>query len=64
MTDDEAHDVIRKDVEYIRSRVDKLYTDVHSIDSKLSGFMGKAAGISAAIAFAISAAGLIISVIF
>ena len=50
MSDHHSIEAIREDLKYVRKRVDSLYKDVGGIKVKLSGFMGKAAGMAATIA--------------
>jgi hypothetical protein len=63
VVDHDLLELMRDDIIYVRGRVDGLHEDMTKVKVRLSGFMGKAAGISAAIAFAISIAGLLATVL-
>lgn len=63
VTDKDILELVREDIKYVRGRVDDIQEELTEVKVKLSGFMGKAAGISAAVAFAISMAGLLATVL-
>lgn len=63
MTDKDILELVREDIKYVRGRVDDIQEELTEVKVTLSGFMGRAAGISAAVAFAISMAGLLATVL-